>query len=491
MHFANHFAYLISYHLLRNTLPSELKENESSQNSRDHVWTDCPFVPPGFEIFPHQSMETQLWHIGLKTWDPETVVAHQVYRKYIGLANRIFGIFQIRKLYNMHHLNDVESNVWYSPRIRSIVLALYYKTYRIRAAINRFIRIWRTKRAIVQVSTDLYMTPLDPACKRTFKLLQEGRIYMFSLQDLTNLVVSAITHHSIISGYTGLYHNPKPVKNPYTNNPLTKSDLCNIYFRMRKVYIHVPDMIRRFFLCEFNIYRFSKDNRAELERIGVCAICKNMPKSSLYNTATVMLSQYATHLPRGSTVRFNYRRVHPDFPKDVLVNKLRSYIELYFLAQYSVNGIYEYEPLLKRRIDELFKYNPLFGQAIYRKCDDDPNKKTIFGFYDWTPRISRSFMYYLDTHRYVDETNNRFSFMGDVDATYFIDQYPEYEEPEPINTQTQNPNPNRTQNPHRTLNQSQNESESESEQGLTIVDSEDESIFEEEFEEEFDDTFDD
>lgn len=489
MHFANRFAYLISYHLLRTTLPSE-----SVQHACDNVWTDCPYVPTGFETAPYQSREVQLWHAGLKTWDAETVVAHCAYRKYIGSANRLFCLFRSRKLGNVHHLDDIDRNVWYSPRIRDIMRALYYKTHRIRAALLRFVRIWRFKRSAIQVSTDLYMAPLDPACKRTFKLLQDGRIYLFSLQDLTNLIVSAITHHNVI-GYSRLEHYPKTIKNPYTNIPLEKSDLCNIYFRMRDVHADAPEMIRRFFRCEFNIYRFAKENRRELEIVGVRAICKNMSKPALHDTAIMLLSRYATHAPRGATVRFNYPQIHPDFPKDALVHKLRPYLELCFLAQYTSDGQYEYEPLLKRRMGELFKQNPYFGQPIYGARDGYSGVKSIVGFYDWTPPIRPSFMHYLDTHKYVDATNNRFSFMGDSDETYYIESNNYFAHVAPVAHVTQIAMELRDLRAARELMEAMQEMEDQDEIDEQAdhdeIADDDDSTVDDGYSREFDDTFDD
>ena len=194
MHYANHFAYLVSYHLLHNTLPN----SGSSGNKNPEPNPDKPslFMSPDFKTPVYQDLEIDHWLTGTKYWDQETFVAHIAYRKYIGLANRLFCTLRYRKTYNTQFLKSIEANPLYSSNIRDKIRHLYFQTHRIVHVLRRFMRTWKCKRAPVQVNFDLYMTPLVTNNRHTFPLYQTGSIYLFSLRDLSNLVVSSITHHN-------------------------------------------------------------------------------------------------------------------------------------------------------------------------------------------------------------------------------------------------------------------------------------------------------
>ena len=410
MNYANHFAYLVSYHLLHKTLPN----SGSSENKNPEP---CLFMSSDLKTPLYQDLEIAIWLKGAKTWDQETFVAHIAYRKYIGLANRLFSTFRYRKSYNTQFLESIEANTLYSSNIRDKIRDLYFKTHRIIHILRRFMRTWKCKRAKTQVNFDLYMTPLVPNNRHTFPLYQSGSLYLFSLRDLTKLVMSSITHHNVIPFDYSLEYFPKVIKNPYNNIPFTKSDLYNIYFQMKNAFVNVNEMIHRFFLCEFNIYRFAKENRAEIERQGVHTLLKNMPKPTLAHNARSMFLKYATRVSKRRTIlKFKYPPIHVDFPEDILIQKLRPYLVLYFMTQYTVNGEEEYEPILVHSMRKLIRYNPQFGQPIYTTAVDTPKK--IVGFYDSTPKLDKSTLFYMDTHKYDDATNNRYSYMGDTNSTY-------------------------------------------------------------------------
>jgi hypothetical protein len=60
------------------------------------------------------------------------------------------------------------------------------------------------------------------------------------------------------------------------------------------------------------------------------------------------------------------------FPKDLLINIMKPYLELFITSQYSllyVDRIY-YKKLLKQKLFEFNKFNPTFGRKIYKKYTD-------------------------------------------------------------------------------------------------------------------------
>jgi len=121
----------------------------------------------------------------------------------------------------------------------------------------RLARIWRLRTSPVQISCDLFMTPLDPSHKHTFKLLQQNNIYYFSTRDLCKLVTNSITNSAF------LFSEPKVAKNPYNNIVFNKADLYNMYWKIRESVCVVPTIIDLWFRYGFDVYKLRKNHEHE------------------------------------------------------------------------------------------------------------------------------------------------------------------------------------------------------------------------------------
>ncbi len=413
MYLPNYFMYFISCRILENTVIACPKSAPSHSICSN-------FICPHFSCAAYKPLEIDVWEKGQRVWDQETHITHILYRKYIGLETRLFSTSRYFKTYNVQYLDDVETNPWYTPKIRQGLAELYFKTYRVIGGFKRFARLWKIRRTQVQIGCDLYMTPLDPASKFTFRLFQNGKQYLFSLSDLTNIVVSSIMNCHLIPYSDRLEHLPKIIKNPYNNVPFKKSDLYNMYFQMERTFVRVNEHIRRFFSCDFNIYRFSRENAENIEREGALTLFKNASKQSLGQIAKTIFARYVSRGTTDSGVsRFHPTLIHKDFPIDTLIGKLRPHLELYFLLTYTRNGKERYGALLKHTFKNLMEYCPNFGQPIYSCFGNVSGAKKIVGFHDQTPNDKYKYSsYFMETHAYDDVLNNRYSYMGDTERTY-------------------------------------------------------------------------
>jgi len=188
---------------------------------------------------------------------------------------------------------------------------------------------------------------------------------------------------------------------------------------MERAFVRVNEHIRRFFSCDFNIYRFSRENAEDIEREGALNLFKNASKQSLGQIAKTIFSRYVSRGPESTVTRFNPMLIHKEFPIDTLIDKMRPHLELYFLYTYTRNGKERYGALLKHKFKDLIEYCPNFGQPIYSCFGTMSGAKKIVGFHDKTPNDKYKYSsYFMETHAYDDILNNRYSYMGDTERTY-------------------------------------------------------------------------
>lgn len=119
-------------------------------------------------------------------------------------------------------------------------------------------RLWKLRHYNVQQTVDFYMNELLPASKYTYQLIQNRHVFYFSLTDLKQIVLTAITATS------EFFSVPAIIKNPYNGVPLTKADIYNIYFKMRNVLFKMPRLFVAFYECEFNINEFKRKHECAI-----------------------------------------------------------------------------------------------------------------------------------------------------------------------------------------------------------------------------------
>ena len=284
------------------------------------------------------------------------------------------------------------------------VLIFIQKAQRHYFAFGKLARAFRIRKTSVQIDCDLYMNELSRYKPSTFVLLDNDKLYYFSLADLSHILTEALTYSYLFCS------EPLTAKNPYNNIPFNVSTLYNIYLQMASTLFVIPNFFRRYFECGFNIYKFKKQNEPELrEHIVRQYVSKTEPE--------IIVPEIRRMLKRFDTRKQLY--IDADFPADVLVRAMKPLITLYYLLVYSSDLIRreQYANDLSFQMKRFIQYNPTFGRRIARSklhqighstTNDEPREfiQTVI-----TPDLF-TYRSTVPIHIYNDNTYNRYVYSG-------------------------------------------------------------------------------
>lgn len=133
------------------------------------------------------------------------------------------------------------------------IAKIYIKTKQIKNKLEKFIRIYKEKKAILYDSnTDLYLNCLDDFKDKYKIIIIENKTkYKFRLSNLINYWVESLTNNE------ALFSKPIPLSNPHTNLDISKYNLYNIYFKLLNTGFNIPLCINAFFQCDMDITIFT------------------------------------------------------------------------------------------------------------------------------------------------------------------------------------------------------------------------------------------
>jgi|694.fasta_scaffold75413_2 hypothetical protein len=250
-------------------------------------------------------------------------------------------------------LNNYLNNIFISNELKEKILDIFCAAQRIYFAINKVLNIYRYKYWPLVVSNDLTLYPLDINHPATFVILQNKSRYLFSMHDLIHIIETAICNAP------NFFASPLSPKNPYNNQKLNTSTLCNIYFKMKECSCKFSLIIHLFFLDCFVKHNFYINNEPFLREYSIKQYVYNSHSQTLYNAVLIMLKHnYHT----------NKLIIHEDFPKDMLVDIFRPYLFYHYIIHYSIKGtekIFKYKNQLHIKLRKFYEYNNLFGRKIY------------------------------------------------------------------------------------------------------------------------------
>jgi len=273
-----------------------------------------------------------------------------------------FFIF-IQKTYSIQDkfkfLNETISNIFHTAEMKEQFFDYFNRIQKIYYAFSKFAFVYKYKKAKIMVNTDLIMNEIKENDKYIYCLFQNNCKYLFNIHELVKII-----HNSIGNSYH-LFSNPTPVKNPYNNIILNKSTLYNIYFFIREKTILQPELFYYFFKTNFNLKHFVQKYQYILRNFSLKNYFKNSTKKTICDNIDCMIEQYNLHI--------KYRKfqiiIDDTFPKDVLINIMSPYLELFLISQYSLlyNDRINAKKTLEKKLYEFNKYNPLFSRKIYEK----------------------------------------------------------------------------------------------------------------------------
>ena len=291
-------------------------------------------------------------------------------------------------------------------------LSFFYKIQKTYWTLHKFIRGLQLRKFKTKIENDLLLCPIEPNQQNIFKLFFNKCIYIFTLQDLSRIIISSICN-------SPLFHSePIQPKNPYNGVHFSKADLYNIYFKMKEKLLFVPISIHQFFLSNFDIDTFMANNQLLIRNVYINQFVKNESDHEISEYIYDMLSPY-------KKIKIDY-----EFPRDILVDTFKDIVTYYLHYKYSLDNSRRQvnSHKIKKYINEIITKEPKFGCKIITV----ENKKEYVSFYTLnglTDKTIRKRSYvgynytigdsdYSDSDSDSDSDSNSDTIIGDSDITY-------------------------------------------------------------------------
>jgi hypothetical protein len=287
----------------------------------------------------------------------------------------------------------------------------YYKIQKTYNRLNRFVYNYKFKKTKIVVNTDMGLNELNITDKNVICIIDNNSKYLFHVNDLINIINTSLTNSYLF------FSEPKSVKNPYNNLPFNKSTLYNIYFNIRYKTDYYPELLFKFFDCNFNLTKFKFLNENLLREYSIENYVYKSPINVIEKDIRYMILSFNLQCERMCLK--NVILVNEDFPINKLAIIMKPYLFLYCKA------IYSFHPQIKQQYSDIFrlsmlifnKFNPQFGRKKFKILYKITNhfqkkicgKEIIFddkciNFYD----IEKQNEKFLSDHLKYDEVENNF-----------------------------------------------------------------------------------
>ena len=253
-------------------------------------------------------------------------------------------------LTKFEHFSMVSGLSFISDEVKKYIANLHIRSQRHYTALCRFAHIFKVKCARIIMNTDLYLNELRITDRNVIVLLHHNCRYLFTITDLNKIIETSLCN----SPY--FISEPIPVKNPYNKMPFSKSDLYNIYFQIKDRLMRTPEILYQFFLSNFNLTKFKRDNQVLIREKYIHRFIENEDQETLVDYIYNALS-------------FNTQiKIDDDFPEDELVRIFKPYLRLYLEMNYSIDSSVRHRSkcLLMHKLHIFHMHNPQFGRRLYR-----------------------------------------------------------------------------------------------------------------------------
>jgi hypothetical protein len=264
-----------------------------------------------------------------------------------------------------NYLKLIIFNDFFDNETKELFLNNFMKVQRKYYIILRTLRNYRYRKAKLQISTDIFLNPIDVNDKNVFVLFQNNKKYLFTISDLVNIVNSSLGNTEYF------FSKPLICKNPYNNMPFNKADLYNIYFFMKSTPIIIPILFHNFFMANFSLNRFKLDNEDIIRDYAI--------KDYINNSSEQVLRRRIIEMIKHNYYSDNIK-IHNDFPTKKLIKIMKPYLNLYLHSLYSTesNKKITYDILLNKKIKEFVKFNPRFGRKMIKGIVKKDGKRKIY-----------------------------------------------------------------------------------------------------------------
>lgn len=256
-------------------------------------------------------------------------------------------------------LNEILKNIFNTDKINTEFIDYFNKIQKIYHAFSKLSFIYRYKKAKIMVNTDLILNEISQHNKFVYCLFQNNCKYLFDIHELIKII-----HNSIANSHM-FFSSPFPIKNPYNNIILNKSTLYNIYFFIQSNTLLRPELFYYYFKTNFNLNKFNSEYQYLLRNFAIKSYLNNNSRDIIYNDIEYMIDEY------NEIVKYRKCQIIIDntFPRDLLVDIMKPYLELFLISQYSLmyTDRLVSKKILKKKLYDFNNFNPQFGRKIYIK----------------------------------------------------------------------------------------------------------------------------
>jgi hypothetical protein len=305
-------------------------------------YPDDPFViPENFENYDYTSEKVHISYLIKIIF-------------YKAKDNKKTNIFVKNASAKFESLNLILENMFYKNELKERIFEIFSLAQKHYHAFSRLQHIYKLKKNSYVVTNDLMLNPILPDAKLTFILVEKKSNFLFNINELINIIETAIGNSP------NFFSDPLSPSNPYNNQEFNNSTLYNIYFKMKQIGRVIPMLFHCFFLENFDKNAFVD---AHEPIIRACAIKKyifNSPHTILYNQVLSMLrhNQYTKKLI-----------IHKNFPKDLLVDIFRPFLFHDYISNYYIKGtakVLNSKHIVFEKLKQFYKFNPAFGRKTIK-----------------------------------------------------------------------------------------------------------------------------
>ena len=263
-------------------------------------------------------------------------------------------------------------NAFFSETVKTELLDVFCRIQNMYLALSRFAYIWKIKHATPVNTLDLFLNEIDPKKSYILTIYQSKKLFYFTVKDFMNIVQRALCN-----SYGDFAVTCLTPRNPYNKEPFQTRHYYNAYYQMRyKMGISIPEVFRHWANVGFSLKLIDKKYMTVLQRYAIKNFIWNADKSHGVYIKDIKEMFYEYAVTRRRII------IDDEFPEDVLVEKTRGFMYLFYLLKFA--GLDEYlynyyDNVLIGGLRELTKYNPAFGrkQIVIPRCEKLKTKKTI------------------------------------------------------------------------------------------------------------------
>ena len=298
--------------------------------------------------------------------------------------------------------NNCIDNIFLNKVGQNNTLNFFYKIQHTWYILYKFVNKIKRSYYKIKVDNDLYLNPIVESQKNCFKFFSNKYVYLFTLHDLSKIIISSICNSP------DFHSNSLIPRNPYDGIDFTRSDLYNIYFAMKNTFINVPIIIHQYFLSNFDIKLFETNNQVIIRDYYIKQFIQNEDSEDIIDHVHDMLIPYNEKM-----------NIDHDFPDNILIEELKMELLYYLYYTYSLDNSkkHSYRIKLKTAMCGIIKNKPSFG----RKIINIENNKKYYSFV--TKNGNTAKILYTKPIRTIHETSSSSYSSTSSDNSIIINNY--------------------------------------------------------------------